>query len=273
MKKWTVGLIGLSVLSLTVGAAGNASAACQNVATADFIGQVCSSTNAEQRTGRWIVDDGGIFEGTATAVTNADGSQRVDKQGKLKTPHYDGTLYHSESKSATGAKTSASQVAGDEVLPSGVFNGTSTLVVNPDGSQRLDKQGKLRSASFDGTLYRSESKSATGAKTIAEQLAGKEAMANGGMFDGTSTLVVNPDGSQRLDKQGKLRSASFDGTLYRSESKSTTRTRRQTSEAKTIAEQLTGTWIIAPDYKLTGTYTIIWNPDGTVQVTDNRRRM
>ena len=36
-------------------------------------------------------------------------------------------------------------------------------VVNADGSQRLDKQGKLRSASFDGMLYRSESKSATGA--------------------------------------------------------------------------------------------------------------
>ena len=203
MRKQLV--VGLSMLSVALGSAGNVWAACSNVATDDFVGQVCSSPKAEQRTGRWIVDDGGIFEGTTTAVTNTDGSQRVDKQGKLKTPRYDATLYHSESKSATGAKTSASQVAGNEVLPSGVFQGTSTLVVNADGSQRLDKQGKLRSATFDGTLYRSESKSATGAKTI--------------------------------------------------------------------GEQLSGTWIIAPDYKLTGTYVSVQNPDGTVTVTDNRRRL
>ena len=198
-------VVGLSMLSVAFGSAGNAWAACSNVATADFVGQVCSDTNAEQRTGRWIVDDGGIFEGTTTAVTNADGSQRVDKQGTLKTPSYDGRLSHSESKSATGAKTSASQIAGNEVLPSGIFQGTTTLTVNPDGSQRLDKRGTLRSASFDGTLYRNESKSATGAKSI--------------------------------------------------------------------AEQLSGTWIIAPDYKLTGTYTIVQNPDQTVTVTDNRTRM
>ena len=200
-------VVGLSMLSVALGSVGNAWAACQNVdvATADFVGQVCSDAGVEQRTGRWIVDDGGIFEGTSTAVTNADGSQQVDKQGKLKTPRYDATLRHSESKSATGAKTSVSQVVGDEVLPSGVFQGTSTLLVNPDGSQQLNKRGTLRSASFDGALYRTETKSATGAKTITEQLA--------------------------------------------------------------------GTWIIAPDYKLTGTYTIVYNPDGTVSVTDNRTRM
>ena len=264
-KPFVVGLSILSMLSVALGSAGNAWAACQNVATVDFVGQVCSETNAEQRTGRWIVDDGGIFEGTATAVTNADGSQQVDKQGTLRTLSYDGTLYRSESKSATGTKTSASQFVGDEKLPSGVLNGTTTLVINPDGSHRLDKQGTLRSASFDGKLYRSESKSATGAKTIGEQLSGKEALASGGTFDGTSTLVVNPDGSHRLDKQGTLRSASFDGKLYRSESKSAT-------GAKTIGEQLSGTWIIAPDYKLTGTYTIVYNPNGTVSVTDGRRR-
>ena len=259
-------VIGLSVLSVVLGSATNVWAVCSNQVEQDFVGLICPGTpgtNGEMRTGRWINDDGGVFEGTVTVLDNPDGSQIVQKQGTLRTPRYVGALTHTESRSVTGAKSSESKLIGKEALPDGVLDGTTTLTINQDVSQQMSTNGALHSSTFDGTYFRNETRSIAGTM-VGQQLVGREVLAGGGTFLGTTTLVINVDGSQRMDKNGDIRSATFDGTYIRTDTRSVT-------GAKTVSEQYTGTWTLSPTLKSSGSYTIIINPDGSVSKTDTRR--
>ncbi len=148
----------------------------------------------------------------------------------------------------------------------GTVVGTSTITSDANGSQQMKKYGKLTPPSVVGDLYRDESKDVTGAQRSSEQLRGRENLTSGGNFVGNTVTYINSDGSQQMKKYGKLTTPSFVGDLYRDEFKDATGAVRS-------SEQLRGTWIIAPDYKLTGTYIVSVNPDGTMTVTDNRTRL
>jgi len=245
-------------------------AECVSVANTDFQGRVCTESSAgatrETREGKWLNVDGGVFEGRATLDRNPDNSQRLSREGRLITSVFGGRLTYEEMKDAAGKISSRELIEGREVLADGVFEGRKQVDCNPDGSRRLIKEGRLMTRALSGRLTYEEMRDSAGKLASREMFEGRETLSGDGLFDGRKNLFCNPDNSQRLYKEGRLLTSTFQGKLIYEENK---------DPIGRIAsrETVEGTWRVAPNLKLIGNIITQRSPDGTVIVKDNRRQV
>ncbi len=269
MKYWQLAVL-IGVL-IWLGRPSDASAllgcAMDQVTGLEFVGwrNVCNDGTVHF-SGHWILDDGGRLEGQAVLTLPGADAYTISKQGLLITPQFSGNFYRTEQKSSSTLIVSEILSGKETLAGGGTLDGMTRTTVNPDGSQSVTKQGTLKTPGFDGILYRTEQKAATGQVMRSEILSGKELLSAGGMMNGQTRTTVNPDGSQSVTKQGTLKTPGFDGILYRTEQKAAT--------GQVMSSEIqSGTWILAPDEKLTGTWQMTQNPDGTMTISDNRVRV
>ena len=120
-------------------------AACVEIVTFDFIGQDCSGsgTTVGSRQGRWVLEQGGTFEGVVTLTDSGAGSasrvRTVDRVGQLQTATYQGAFNSKATYQDTAQGvmfTLRENRDGVEAQPDGsVFSGLQTLdVVTAPGS-------------------------------------------------------------------------------------------------------------------------------------------
>ena len=216
-KGLVVGVVWITCLVGAAVAEALATRVCTaGVHTLDFIGITCSGSDGQSASGRWILDNGGTFEG----------------------------------------KTNI------------------TLDTVNVGAYTLSKGGTMKTATFEGMLNLLERKYKNAAgifvTEVREDLTGKETLPDGGLLDGRLQTFMPGDGSRQITKSGALKTPSFEGNLIRSERKYRDASGVMVTEGY---EELRGTWIIAPDEKLTGVWSIRRNADGTVTVRDGRVRV
>ena len=152
---------------------------CEQRIEPGFIGEVCNNSEPnkcygevgliECRGGRWLLEDGGVFQGSSKAYY-ADLSglvdHRITKAGRLRTPQFEGQLeetateWHQTSSSVSTVFTSEEKRTGTETLPDGgVFKGVRTTTTNEwishtgvgDGVS-MTKEGALFTDLFSGKL-------------------------------------------------------------------------------------------------------------------------
>lgn len=94
----------LMVLFLVVVVA-KAIAATVTVNSADFQGTVTTSNTSEVRSGQWIDEHGGVFNGNTSYSWGNSSSRSNYKSGTIASPDFQGSVYLSETRNATGAVT------------------------------------------------------------------------------------------------------------------------------------------------------------------------
>ena len=205
----------------------------------------------ELRRGKWINDDGGIFEGNTTI----ENGQKEIKEGKLTTPVFQGKFNYSGSSDSW-----ESSMEGRELLiGGGVFEGKKTFKRNLDNSQEIIREGNFTTAVFQGVFKRSEKKDKKGAISSQEITEGKELLSDGGVFEGEKIL----DSGKGLSKIGGLVTPTFQGIFKYKEQK-------DESNKITSQERVVGVWRVTPTFGLLGDVTTKRLSDGKVTVQDNR---
>ena len=194
-------------------------AQCKASLGTDFQGNICSGTiNGtfyETRTGKWINEDDGTFEGTAT-FSKSIAVTAVKKTGKVFNSYFEGALDYGQQIDSTGKVYVFQMITGREKLADGIFTGEKTIEIRLDG-QQIRKVGELITANFEGSIGYVEFKDTTGKTIVFQKLTGREKLADG-VFIGDKTIEVLPDG-QRVRKTGKLLTADFEGSIDSGESK------------------------------------------------------
>ncbi len=135
--------------------------------TGNFIGgvQVCSQNNVveEIRKGRWVIDDGGMLNGTMDVKRDIFGGYTLMKDGQLITPTFIGHLTINEQAWLDSTRTQVvggtEDLEGLETLPAGgTFDGSIRMTILNKG-KGVQKTGRLLTNDFNGTLFYFEIKS------------------------------------------------------------------------------------------------------------------
>lgn len=131
---------------------------CKTVVSTEFIGQVCSDTFSERRTGRWIIGDSGMLDGSATIMGDPALSLLMIKSGTLRTDDFLGSMSRIERRSMSASfppmpvKESTETLKGVWTLaPDEKLIGTWTMNERTDGTVAVTDQ-RIRGEVLLGSL-------------------------------------------------------------------------------------------------------------------------
>ena len=195
------------------------------VRTTDFQGSVTAMNGTELRTGVWVNEDAGYFQGSAD-VSPAT----VHKKGQVVNQFVEGALESYDSTVCTGANcatvphTYDTIFTGKERLPDlGTFEGTRDMSLRPGQSaaETVHAKGNIITADKEGTIETYETKDNAGKAQIDGIFNGKDRLVDGA-FQGTKDISRKADGSAVVHKKGKVTSSSLDGTFESYETKDIT---------------------------------------------------
>jgi len=156
-----------------------------------------NGTVYESRTGKWINEDDGSFQGSAT-FTKTPTYQRVNKNGTVLKSDFEVTNLYDEYKDASGAVNVYQRIYGKEKLADGYFQGEKIIEKTPT-YQRINKNGTITVPEFQGTLIYDEYKASTGVTNTFEKKSGIWRVSAATKLQGSITMEVSPSGVKIVD--------------------------------------------------------------------------